>query len=200
MIIAFSGTKGSGKDTAAGMVADEFSHARAYAFAGELKRICRAVFGLSVAQTDGWAKEVPLPEAIDMDDYLKQLQEAFVGDPVPLLAPAGCVARTPRQLLQYFGTEYVRAAVPDYWVRFVLERASLDALALITDCRFQNEVDAVRGAGGVVIRINRFASPADAHESEAGIAKLRGCIDVDNTSSLDDLRRNVLWLAVGSSK
>ena len=64
-------------------------------------------------------------------------------------------------LLQYWGTEVCRNGFhPDIWVASVENklRKSTDNI-VITDCRFANEIAAIKNAGGVVCRIERGPNP-----------------------------------------
>jgi hypothetical protein len=94
---------------------------------------------------------------------------------------------TPRLLLQTFGTEFGRKHLQDdFWIRVGLHSARhlLDGWAydrmqglakrhggsdavVITDCRFRNEVLAIKRAGGRVYRIVREPDSKDRHASEA---------------------------------
>lgn len=66
-----------------------------------------------------------------------------------------------RTLLQYIGTDKVRAIYPDYWVKFVAEILGIFQdrwdVVLIPDCRFVNEIDVLlnRGFSVTSVRINR---------------------------------------------
>jgi rhodanese-related sulfurtransferase len=68
---------------------------------------------------------------------------------------------TPRLVLQKWGTEVARTAWhDDTWIASLenkLVKAHNDIV--ITDVRFPNEIQAVRSAGGVVIRVVRGAEP-----------------------------------------
>jgi hypothetical protein len=68
---------------------------------------------------------------------------------------------TPRWVLQYWGTEVCRRAFhDDIWVASLENRLrqSKDDI-VITDCRFPNELKAIRKAGGKIIRVKRGAEP-----------------------------------------
>ena len=74
---------------------------------------------------------------------------------------------TAREFLQFFGTEICRKIYSNVWtnraIKNIQEEQSL--LAVIDDCRFKNEADAVKAAGGKVIRLTRSISE-DSHDSE----------------------------------
>ena len=68
---------------------------------------------------------------------------------------------TPRLVLQLWGTEVARKAFhDDIWIASLENklRNSRDDV-VITDCRFPNEIKAIRAAGGRVIRVVRGPEP-----------------------------------------
>jgi hypothetical protein len=77
---------------------------------------------------------------------------------------------TGREVLQYIGTEVFRKMYGDVWVDSCIRQIEAEnpALAIITDCRFPNEVLGTQRAGGQVIRYTRdiFDGDPDVHESE----------------------------------
>lgn len=172
-IIGFSGRAGSGKNTAAEALIRDYG-AYPAAFADELKRIARRVWGLSETQTDGHLKEV--------------VDERW--------------GLTPRQIMQRLGTEVGRAVHPDTWVRYLLDRRLARdlfppaMLAVITDVRFPNECEAIRNLGGIVIRIERPGLAGDdSHASEKAINLLVVDHVVVNDGTIADLHRKVLEVA-----
>lgn len=68
---------------------------------------------------------------------------------------------TPRWILQYWGTDVCRKAFhDDIWIASLENklRNSADDV-VITDCRFPNEIRAIKSAGGRVIRVFRGPEP-----------------------------------------
>lgn len=69
--------------------------------------------------------------------------------------------RTPRETMQRWGTEYRRSYNVNYWTSNVTRRINYYMSAMherhfvITDCRFANEVDALRAMGGRLWQVNR---------------------------------------------
>ncbi len=102
-----------------------------------------------------------------MNDYLDAMSEQTG----LVILPAGLVAHTPRRLLQYFGTEYVRRVCDSYWVDTLMRNIQGHDRVLIPDTRFANEVDGIRAAGGRVIKIVRtdMVASSDEHVSERSI-------------------------------
>ena len=128
MIIGFCGLAGSGKTTAArALVALGFVRAP---FAAPLKRMFAA---LALGPPDG----------VD--------PRAWAETPHALLC-----GKTPRQALQTLGTEWGRTLIgEDLWVRLWAAEAARHAHVVADDVRFANEAEAIRMAGGIVIRIER---------------------------------------------
>jgi hypothetical protein len=68
---------------------------------------------------------------------------------------------TPRWILQYWGTDVCRNHFhDDIWVAS-LENKLLNSSedVVITDCRFSNEVTAIKNVNGIVIRVKRGPDP-----------------------------------------
>jgi len=68
---------------------------------------------------------------------------------------------TPRWVLQQWGTEVCREGFHnDIWVASVENqlRKAKDNI-VITDCRFTNEIEAIKNAGGITIRVERGEKP-----------------------------------------
>lgn len=85
---------------------------------------------------------------------------------------------TPREILQKLGTEGMRNLFgEDFWIRRM--KLEIDAnvydgdLVVITDCRFQNEVDFIKDNGGIVIHLTRAGADGNIgiqnHASEADL-------------------------------
>jgi hypothetical protein len=68
---------------------------------------------------------------------------------------------TPRYVLQHWGTEVARRGFhDDIWIASLenkLRKTTDDVV--ISDCRFPNEIAAIRRAGGLVVRVHRGPEP-----------------------------------------
>jgi hypothetical protein len=145
MIIGIAGFQGSGKDTIADYLQNIYGFKRD-SFAATLKDAVACVFGWDRELLEGrttesraWREQVDpwWSKRLDMPDL------------------------TPRLVLQQWGTEVARKSWhDDTWIASLenkLNRAHNDIV--ITDVRFPNEIQAVRNAGGIVIRVVRGPEP-----------------------------------------
>lgn len=89
---------------------------------------------------------------------------------------------TARQFMQFMGTDVMRKIYEPIWVENCFRRIEEDSpeIAVIGDCRFINEIQAVQKAGGKVIRLTRSLYE-NTHQSE---------IDADNYDGFDGVIDN----------
>lgn len=145
MIIGICGLIGSGKDTIADYL-QNIHQFRRESFAHTLKDAVSSVFGWDRELLEGRTKESRAwREEVDQwwADRLN----------MPEL--------TPRWVLQYWGTEVCRRGFnDDIWIASLENklRKTKDDI-VISDCRFPNEIKAIRNAGGLVIRVIRGPEP-----------------------------------------
>jgi hypothetical protein len=144
MIIGICGFQSSGKDTIAELLINEYGFKK-LSFAGALKDVLSVIFGWSREKLEGLTKEDrEWREQIDLW-WSKTLD-------MPQL--------TPRYALQYFGTELFRNHWhPDIWVKVVenklINMVKEEENVIITDCRFENEINLIRNYGGQIINVYR---------------------------------------------
>lgn len=178
-IVGITGRKRSGKDTAGKILVDEFGFTR-LAFADSLKKACQNIFGFSDEQVFG--------------DELKEVTDDYWG-------------HSPREFLQYIGTELFREKLPelmgnlgkDIWIRSV-ERQLQNLVDegktkfVITDVRFPNELEFIAKHGGTSLKAVRPAlteTTGNTHASEIMIDDFVCDVQMDNDSSLDDFNEKV---------
>jgi hypothetical protein len=144
MIIGICGFQSSGKDTIANLLINEYGFKK-LSFAGALKDVLSVIFGWSREKLEGVTKEDrEWREQIDLW-WSKTLN-------MPQLSP--------RYALQYFGTELFRNHWhQDIWVK-VVENKLMNMIkekekVIITDCRFENEINLIRVYGGTIINVYR---------------------------------------------
>jgi hypothetical protein len=104
---------------------------------------------------------------------------------------------TPRLILQKFGTEACRHGIADnIWIAALEKRIHGYEDVVITDCRFPNEIDFIRSAGGVLIRVKRGDDPSPEelskmHISETAWNDYDPDFVIHNEGTKDDLKENV---------
>lgn len=161
-LLGIHGFAGSGKDTAADVLA-----------------------------ADGWLRRA-------LADAMKHIcQDLFDWDPERLWGPSAKRNEvdpkwgfSARDALVPLGTEWGRTLNEDLWIRVLCARLPKETDVVITDVRFQNEVDFIAARGGATIEILRPGVGPGAHASEAGgLVRLDG--SVRNDGSIDDLHRRV---------
>ena len=143
-IIGIVGFIGSGKDTVADYLVN-FHRFKRESFANSLKDAVSQVFGWDRELLEGRTQESREWRETRDEWWTKRLKKDI----------------TPRYVLQYWGTEVIRKGFhDDMWVAS-LEHRLLNTKndVVITDCRFPNEIKAIRAAGGKVVRIKRGLEP-----------------------------------------
>lgn len=104
-----------------------------------------------------------------------------------------------RRLLQRYGTEAGREIHgADCWVSIVENKSIyVGCRVVITDVRFQNELDMIRRRGGIIVRISRPGiGPKNDHVSERLVGEITADADIVNDGGLDELRAKV-WEVAG---
>ncbi len=149
LIIGLNGLAHSGKDT----LAREYSlKAKCYnvAFADPLRAMI-SVLGVKIE---------------DMLDTEKKNDPQY-----------GFLGKSPRYLLQTLGTEWGRTLVNDnIWIEVAKRRIDDSEklgyeIVFVTDCRFDNEAEAIKSWGGRIVRIIRPNSEAYQKSVESGGVK-----------------------------
>jgi len=163
--IGLMGYAGSGKDTVADHLVLKHGYTK-MSFAAALRRECALAFPRTPPHTwtDRSKKDLPHKSlwwqmCVDTD-FRKLL--------LSIRAANLSIPPSPRQIMQWWGTEYRRVEDLDYWTKQLKHTIdACDGSVVITDVRFPNEVALVKSYGGTLWRINRRTSqPVNAHVSE----------------------------------
>lgn len=171
-VIGLTGLAGSGKDSVADILLEEHRFLK-LSFAEPLYEMVSIVTGTHV-------------------DVLKSRRGKERAIPL--------VGVSPRLLLQTLGTEWGRNMInPGLWVAHLDNRLNaIDSRewvpgVVISDVRFQNEVDYIHELGGEVWRVERPDNPYGIHTNHASENPSLGCEDfVVNEGTLEDLHKAVL--------
>jgi len=152
MIIGVVGLIGAGKDTIADYLVN-IHQFRRESFANTLKDAVASVFG--------WDRELLEGRTKHSRAWREQVDPWWS-------ERLGMPDLTPRWVLQYWGTEVVRRGFhDDTWIASLenrLRKTTDDVV--ISDCRFSNEIAAIKRAGGLVVRVHRGPDPAWYHLAE----------------------------------
>ena len=145
MIIGICGLIGSGKDTIADYL-QNIHQFRRESFAHTLKD--------AVAHIFGWDRELIEGRTRESREWREQVDPWWAERlSMPHL--------TPRYVLQVWGTEVARRSFhDDIWIASLenkLRKTTDDVV--ISDCRFPNEIKAIKNAGGAVVRVVRGPEP-----------------------------------------
>ena len=104
---------------------------------------------------------------------------------------------TPRLILQKMGTEACRHGIADnIWIAALEKRIQGYDDVVISDCRFPNEIDFIRSAGGIIVRVKRGDDPtpeelSKLHISETAWNSYEPDYIIHNEGSLTDLKEHV---------
>lgn len=182
VLIGITGRKRSGKDTIGNYLVDNYGFVR-IAYADSLKEACKIIFGFTDEQVYG--------------DELKEIIDEYW-------------QHTPREIMQKVGTELFRIALPhlcenisdDIWIKSVERKIRLllsqgHTRFVITDNRFQNELDFIKRLGGQTWKVTRQSILRDidplkpVHRSEALIDDFVCDTYIPNDESIEQLNIKV---------
>jgi|LakMenEpi03Aug12_release.lakeMendotaPanAssembly.Ray.scaffolds.fasta_scaffold173203_2 hypothetical protein len=189
-------------------------HVKLYHFADALKEICMSMFGLTYDQAYGLDKDSPTklrwedmpgvitPECaiefgesnnlwrIGYEPTLEELNDMF--QDITLVHQSGVMSA--REVLQFVGTDIFRRMNNSVWVDLVINQIEMDnpEVAIIADCRFENEANAIKEKGGLLVLLERETEP-DTHISEHAMKNVVFDIKLDNRN-LSILETHELFL------
>jgi len=137
-------------------------YVKLYSFADGLKSLCMEFFGLS-------------PEQVYGTDEHKNTTTEIKWEDVPTWENSSLNKNrgnmTARELMQYFGTDIMRRMYEPVHINHALNKVKSEQsqVAIIPDVRFPNEVEAIKKAGGNVVRLTRVFNEEDSHPSETAL-------------------------------
>lgn len=173
----YSASAGSGKSEVARILAYNWDY-ELVKFAAPLKGMARGLLA-------------------SMGFDVNEVEEMVEGDLKETVIP-GFETVTPRRIMQTLGTDWGREAIDnDLWVTVAISKArkiiEQGGRVVIDDCRFANEFDAIRAAGGSIYEVSR---PNPSREMisryEGNLTGFRFDGYIPNNGTLMDLRRVVI--------
>ena len=157
IVLGITGHHNTGKTTVAQLL-ETHADARAMAFSDGIYAEVAQAFGCSILElSDRLGKTQPqrllaLQHCTDKA-FVQRMQAHAEGD---LQTP-----RSPRQILEWWGSEYRREQAPDYWLEcirsriFYLRMHSCRRPIVLADVYKRNEAEMIRNMGGTIWRIER---------------------------------------------
>lgn len=174
-VIGLVGHKGSGKDTIANILIEYYGYTK-LSFAAKLKDVVADLYGLDrkMLEGDTLANRLLRDEPIERLDY-----------------------KSPRQILQLFGTEVGRQVYNNTWIDYLVRQIQPGNKYVISDCRFLNEAKVLRSIKNIfLLGVKRkatdptFWQQITGHASEKEIPMIHDlyCDDViSNDGTIEDL-------------
>ena len=199
MLIGICGFQSSGKDTIADYLIKEYGFIK-LSFASVLKDIISIMFGWPRDKLEGLSKE-DREWREQIDPWWSQTLE------MPYL--------TPRYVMQYLATDLFRDKFhPDIWIKIVENKLNkyfdqnIKTNIVISDCRFENEINMILRLGGKIIQVYRNPpfwfhkyrngeNPEEVkkfHRSEIEWIRCYRDYDVENNSSIEELQNKIKYI------
>lgn len=194
IVIGLQGKKRSGKDTFANFLVKHLEDKKVArtAFANPLKGMLSDISGVDFFSEEN--KETDMVFMLNMikfqghTDLLLDVSVFYQLDEFARLEGFGTlyIYTSKRKLMQFFGTDICRKYKGDlYWVNKLEAPSDADVL-IVTDVRFQTEVDKIKSLGGIIVEIkNPLIESSDSHSSENAV--LPSDWEVYNSGTLNDL-------------
>ena len=181
MIVGLSGRMRVGKDAAASALVRDLGFQRV-GFADKLKELAVEADPLV------WAMEQPLNINLGAGGLAHEVRR---------LGWEGAKEnRRVREFLQRLGTGARKVFGDDFWVNQALSAVSGNTV--IPDVRFRNEAEAIRNAGGLLIRLNRPGGGGSLHASETDLDEWTDWdLVVNNDGSISDLEAQIVQFVTG---
>ena len=186
MIIGLVGFIGAGKGTVRDILVREYGY-HGFAFADALKDAVATIFT--------W------PRGLLEGD--SNASRAFRERVDPWWSHKLGYEVTPRLILQKMGTEACRHGIADnIWIAALEKRIHGYDDVVISDCRFPNEIDFIRSAGGMIVRVKRGEDPSseqlsNLHISETAWLSYEPDICIHNNGTMEDLKKEIsLFLTI----
>lgn len=153
MIIGLIGYAGSGKDTTADYLVENYNFTK-LSFGSILKDVVASLFSWPRELLEGDTNESRIFRETKDEWWSKELNMEV----------------TPRKMFQMIGTDIMRNHFhTDIWLLALKKKLTQYENVIITDIRFINEYDFVKNLGGIIIKIVRPNISILNHSSELNI-------------------------------
>jgi len=179
LLIGLVGAAGSGKTTIAEHLVKSHGF-QCESFASALKDVVASIFCWNRADLDG-----NTPESRSWRETVDAWWSARLN----------MSNLTPRTVLQTIGTDVMRDTFsPDIWIASIqrrLQKYGTESRVVVSDCRFQNEIEAVRSEGGYIIAVVRPGCERSGHVTETAVNESAADHVIVNDGTLEDLLKKI---------
>ncbi len=177
-VIALTGPKGSGKDTVADIIVNNYQHVTRVAFADPIKNVVQHIFKLDQTNNDQYDRIKRSRIEIcggDRETTWKNVDGRHV------VREIGMIMRSydPSQFTRYVSNQIIQAR----------ERSRI---FVVTDLRFDNEYIMMKEYGAEIVKITRPDYHYDGHITERGFNDYLVDRIINNDSSLEVLKDQVM--------
>jgi len=210
MLISLSGKKETGKDTVADILVANYNFKK-LSFAKNLKKMCQWIFTLDKEETDtlkGKSKIFPFPIKFTEEHLnlilnwmnqthsvksatikIEKLKKKYIQT---------TEFNTPREILQFVGTEICRAICNSYHIDIIEEKivCNKDINYAVVDSRYPNERALLKKHGGILLLIKRDTKhKEDKHISENSLGKDTDYdYTIGNNNTISELTTHIRFL------
>jgi hypothetical protein len=211
MIIAFSGVKFAGKDTAAEGLIRSYGFKR-IGLADRLKDICSHVFSICRKDMDDPSKkETAFEEPISINsEHIRDLLDLLRFDGFLFDMESTCrdicknfigkILTSIRDMLQTVGTDICRTYIQDdIWLCYIKSLITPAHNYVITDARFENERDYLKDLGAILILVIRDGLDSNSsHISENQLGKEEDYdVIIRNNTTVHEVQSSIaLWYSL----
>lgn len=178
MIIGLIGYAGSGKDTTADFLVENYNFTK-LSFGSILKDVVASLFSWPRELLEGDTNESRIFRETKDEWWSKELNMEI----------------TPRKMFQMIGTDIMRNHFhTDIWLLSLKKKLTQYDNVIITDIRFNNEYDFVKKLGGIIIKIVRPNISILNHSSELSIDKFDYDYSIINNDNIESLLFKIIKL------
>lgn len=175
------------------MVENVWPFIRKFSFAEPLKETCQYILGLSEESVWGTNEQKNQPTHLKWEDmpvpaYSDVDGNKIYGGSNKKKLPQLNGPMTGREVMEYYGTQIMRRMYPNVWADALVRRIAMmnPKYATVCDVRFPNEVEAIRNAGGKVIRLTLTTEEAANNKHISNTALDEDVYDWNNFDAIID--------------